>query len=229
MLHGCGIAFSYLPLWLASQHVHACLLHSLLACSDEDCPKNHFEHYEQEVDTDGTISITKHAKIHFVHHKNERKAGPAIIPVAPEMVEVLIMLEQAAMHLAPNCPTIWSSSFKLPYGDEYWSTIGKGVLTDGDTPCTARDMRHEFSTMWRNFIDYAPASVLQMLGNQVEAAAAYLMGNTTAAWDATYDDNIRTRAKDRVIKLYPKFVEYVKAEAAKKKQLRPRNPHTTTA
>lgn len=207
---------------------HACLLH-FCYCSGDECSKNHFEHYEHEEEIDGTITITKHAKIHFVHHKNERKAGPAIIPVAPEMVDVLIMLEQAANHLAPNCPTIWSSSMKMPYGDEYWSHIGKGVLTDGDTPCTARDMRHEFSTWWRNFIDHAPASVLQMLGNQVEEAAAYLMGNTTSAWDATYDDNIRTRAKDRVIKLYPKFVEYVKAEAAKKKQMRPRNPHNTNA
>ena len=78
-------------------------------------------------------------------------------------------------------------------------------------------------------MDHVPNSVLQMLGSQVEAAAAYLMGNTPAAWDAVYDDNMRTRAKDKGLKLYPKFVEYVQAEAAKKKQHRPRNPHTSTA
>ena len=179
---------------------------------------------------DGATHITKHAKIIFVHHKNQRKTGAAITPVANDMVGVLNLLEQASSHLAPNCPTIWFSiQKKKPYGDEYWSHVGMGVLTDGAITCTARDMRHEFATHWRNFVGQAPATVLQMLGQQMEAAAASLMGNTPSAWDATYDDDIMIRAKERVIKLYPKFVEYVKTEAAKKKQIRPRNPHNNTS
>jgi len=46
------------------------------------------------------------------------------------------------------------------------------------------------------------------------------------AWDATYDDNVRSRAKERVLLLYPKFQEFVMAKASKRKQIRPRNPHT---
>ena len=199
-----------------------------LWCRDEECPKNHFVHYEEVVEDGGTTTTTKCAKLNFVHHKNERRQGPAILPVAPEVVEVLTLLEQASKHVAPDAPTIFFSSNKAAYSSDYWSQIGKAALSEGGTPCTARDMRHEFSTCWRDFVDHVPNSVLQMLGSQVEAAAAYLMGNTPAAWDAVYDDNMRTRAKDKVLKLYPKFVEYVQAEAAKKKQQRPRNPHTTT-
>ncbi|KAL4855398.1 hypothetical protein ACK3TF_003947 [Chlorella vulgaris] len=197
---------------------------------DEDCPKNHIEHFEEVVEEGTTTTTTTMcARLHFVHHKNERRQGPAILPVAPEVVEVLTMLEQASRHLAPQAPTIFFSSNKTAYSSEYWSQIGRAALTVGSTPCTARDMRHEFSTSWRDFVDHVPNSVLQMLGSQVEAAAAYLMGNTPAAWDAVYDDNMRARAKEKVLKLYPKFVEYVLAEAARRRQQRPRNPHTSSA
>ncbi|KAL4855767.1 hypothetical protein ACK3TF_003839 [Chlorella vulgaris] len=203
---------------------------SLVDCRDEDCPKNHIEHVEEVVEEGTTTTTTTMcARLHFVHHKNERRQGPAILPVAPEVVEVLTMLEQASRHLAPQAPTIFFSSNKTAYSSEYWSQIGRAALTVGSTPCTARDMRHEFSTSWRDFVDHVPNSVLQMLGSQVEAAAAYLMGNTPAAWDAVYDDNMRARAKEKVLKLYPKFVEYVLAEAARRRQQRPRNPHTSSA
>lgn len=212
--------------------LHACCCILLLSpdvCRKVDCPKNHIEHYDEVVEDGDTTTTTKCAKLHFVHHKNERRQGAATLPVASEVVDVLTLLEQASRHLAPQAPTIFFSSNKSAYSSDYWSQIGKAALSVGGTPCTARDMRHEFSTCWRDFVDHVPNSVLQMLGSQVEAAAAYLMGNTPAAWDAVYDDNMRTRAKDKVLKLYPKFVEYVQAEAAKKKQHRPRNPHTSTA
>ncbi|KAI3426834.1 hypothetical protein D9Q98_006781, partial [Chlorella vulgaris] len=197
--------------------------------TDEDCPKNHIEHFEEVVEEGTNTTTTMCARLHFVHHKNERRQGPAILPVAPEVVEVLTVLEQASRHLAPQAPTIFFSSTKTAYSSEYCSQIGKVALTVGSTPCTAMDMRHEFSTSWRDFVDHVPTSVLQMLGSQVEAAAAYLMGNTPSAWDAVYDDNLRTRAKEKVLKLYPTFVEYVLAEAAKRRQQRPRNPHTSSA
>lgn len=201
-----------------------------IACRETECSKNHFEHFDVVEGEEPNMVTTKHAKIHFVHHKNDRIHGAVTLPVAPEVVEVLTMLEQAASFLTPICPTIWSSSFKEPYQKDYWSQIGKAALSLGvGSPCNARELRHEFSTHWRDFIDHAPSNVLQMLGTQLEAAAAFLMGNTPAAWDATYDDNMRTRAKERVLKLYPNFVEYVKSEHNKKKQVRMRNPHTTTS
>ena len=129
---------------------------------------------------------TKCAKLHFVHHKNERRQGAATLPVASEVVGVLTLLEQASRHLAPEAPTIFFSSNKSAYSSDYWSQIGKAALSVGGTPCTARDMRHEFSTCWRDFVDHVPNSVLQMLGSQVEAAAAYLMGNTPAACECRF-------------------------------------------
>ena len=197
-----------------------------LTCSEDDCPKNHIIHHDDTVVEGATTTTTKCAKFHFVHHKNERRQGAVILPVAPKVVELLTLLEQASKYLAPQAPTLYFSSNKTPYSSDYWSQIGKRALSAGGTPCTARDMRHEFSTSWRDFVDHVPNSVLQMLGSQVEAAAAFLMGNTPDAWDAVYDDNMRTRAKEKVLKLYPKFVEYVQAEAALKRQQRPRNPHT---
>lgn len=202
-------------------------LHSPSCCSKEDCPKNHIQHYEVVVQNhDGSTTTTKGATFHFVHHKNERRLGPAIIPVAPETVEVLALLEQASKHLAPDCPTLWFNQTLDPYTTDYWSQAGAKALSMGNTHCTARDMRHEFSTKWRDFMGSVTGQLLDIMATHLEGAAAFMMGNTSAAWDATYDDNIRSRAKERVLKLYPKFQEFVKREAAMQRQHRSRNPLT---
>ena len=62
------------------------------------------------------------------------------------------------------------------------------------------------------------------MGRLVEAAVAHMMGNTSAAWDATYDVGVRRRALERVLALWPSFKAWVQAEAAKQSQQVPRNP-----
>lgn len=197
-----------------------------LVCSKADCPKNHFVHYDVVVENeDGITSTSKGAKLHLEHHKNDRKHGPVIIPLPAIMVEVVTLLEQASQHLAPDCPTLFHNQSGQPYSGPHISIAAKDVLTIGTTKCTATDMRHEFSTNWRDFMDSASGQVVDMLTRHVEDAAAFMMGNSSASWDATYDDNVRSRAKERVLMLYPKFQEFVMAEAGKRKQIRPRNPH----
>ena len=196
-------------------------------CRKEECPKNHIVHYDVEVEEeDGTTTTIKGAKLHLEHHKNERKQGPAIIPLPPKMVEVVTMLEQASVFLAPECPTLFFNKAGNPHSGPHISIVAKDVLSIGTLRCTATDMRHEFSTSWRDFMDCANGQVEDMLARHVEGAAAYMMGNSSAAWDATYDDNMRSRAKERVLILYPKFKEFVMAEASKRRQVRPRNPHS---
>lgn len=198
-----------------------------LVCRKDSCPKNHIVHYEVVVQNeDGSTTTTKGAKLHLEHHKNERRQGTAIIPLPAFMVEVVTLMEQASVHLAPGCPTLFFNKSGQPYSGPYISIAAKDVLSLGNTQCTATDMRHEFSTNWRDFMDSASGQVVDMVARHVEGAAAYMMGNSSAAWDATYDDNMRSRAKERVLLLYPKFQEFVMAEASKKKQIRPRNPHS---
>jgi hypothetical protein len=175
---------------------------------------------------DGTTSTTKGAKLHLEHHKNERKQGPATIPLPPTMVEVVTLLEKASLYLSPDCPTIFINKGGDPLFGPHISIAAKDVLSFGSSKCTATDMRHEFTTCWRDLMDSAHGQVADMLARHLEGATAYMMGNSSAAWDATYDDNMRTRAKERVLKLYPKFQELMKAEAGMRRQVRPRNPHT---
>ncbi len=194
-------------------------------CSKEECPKNHIHHFEVVVDNgDGTTSTTKGARLHLEHHKNSRKLGAAIIPLPDAMVEVVSLMERASHHLAPGCPTLFCNKSGGPLVGPHISIVAKDLLSMGNMKCTATDMRHEFSTNWRDFMDSVSGQLLGMVASHVEGAAAFMMGNSSASWDATYDDNMRTRAKDRVLKLYPKFQEFVVAEAKKKKQVRPRDP-----
>lgn len=206
--------------------------HDLQACAlfrKASCSKNHVEHIVEEArDSEtGEVITTKLAKLKFIHHKNEKKDkhGPATLPLSPGMVEAFEVLEKAARHFAPHCPTLFSSINKETYSEPYFSQYSKQVLSSSDTQVRATDMRHEFSTAWRDFMDNPGTAVQGISTTIVEGAAAHLMGNSSAAWDATYDDHMRTRALDRIIAMYPRFREFVKGEHARKRQQRPRDPH----
>lgn len=70
-----------------------------------------------------------------------------------------------------------------------------------------------------------PASqASQATGSMLEAAAAHLCGNSSKAWDSTYDDHMKTRAIGRVLALYPSFQQWVQAQAAQARAQLPRNP-----
>lgn len=197
-------------------------------CRKPGCVKNHVEHYEEEC-TDpltGEKTTTKAARLKCIHHKNERRdqGGVATLPCAPQLVLPLELLERAAKHIGPQCPTLFQSIHMQPYSEPYFSQVASAALSLGSQHVTATDMRHEFCTAWRDFLDSIQVALLGLGSNLAEAAAASLMGNSPSSWDATYDDNRRLRAMDRIISMYPRFRQFVEAEHAKKKRQRPRNP-----
>lgn len=85
------------PPLLASHH---------LCCREVDCPKNHIIHFESTVA--GSSTSVHQASFCLVHHKNERRDGKLVLPVASDLVGPLALLEKAAKELAPDCPTLFS-------------------------------------------------------------------------------------------------------------------------
>lgn len=110
----------------------------------------------------------------------------------------------------------------MPYTeDTYFSNHCTKVLSIGGHHCTATDMRHAFSTAWRDFLLVRGGG---QVDQELEAAAAALMGNKPASWDACYDDKARARPWTKMMALYPAFRAWVKAEHASKRQEQARDP-----
>lgn len=197
---------------------------------DKLCPKNHIKHTTMELIIPETEELeqTLQSQLELKHHKNSGRRGLDVVPMAQAMVEPLNQLEQAARVLAKssNCPTLFFSKGPppAPYSEGYFSQVATGLLSTPRQHTTANALRHMFSTQFRNFRSSQVARQEQ-LEVELEEAAAALMGNSPPAWDATYDDAAQLRKKLKVLEEYPKFKEWVKAQAALHKQVKPRNPH----
>lgn len=63
-------------------------------CRDPKCPKNHIYYYSNRNGTMGHINVE--------HHKYGKYKGPQVIPLAPKMVKLYGMLEQANATLSPK-------------------------------------------------------------------------------------------------------------------------------
>jgi len=197
------------------------LVAATLSCREEDCVKNHIEHYEVVDDATGTV--TPMARIHLVHHKNGRRDGTAVLPVGGLLVEALALLERAAKVLAPDCPTIFFRWGNLqPYGMTHFPLACSKALAIGQHHCTATDMRHEFSTAWRDW-EASKAGISQG-PQQLEAAAATMMGNRPCSWNATYDDSAAGRPLQQVMAVYMEFCTWVEARHKNKRVQRERDP-----
>jgi hypothetical protein len=186
----------------------------------------HYEESSTNPDT-GERTSTKQAQLVFYHHKNERRdrGGAATLPVAPEMVGPWELLEKATNWFAPDCPTLFCvPSSKQPYTEAYFSIGSCSILCLGEERVTANNMRHGFSTAWRNFMDNLQDSAWGGRLGVLEAAAATLMGNTSSSWDAAYDDDIRIRGLNKIVSLYPKFRQFVYSQHARQREQRARNP-----
>lgn len=169
------------------------------------------------------------AKVWFKHHKNERRDGTVCLLTTPELVPLLDMLEKAHAFLVEpepmsrKCAAIFTNSYMKPHqSDASFSMFCTKALSYGGQKVTANAMRHAFSTSWRDFFDHTKG--IQLVTRELEDGAAHVMGNRPPSWDATYDNNKKTRAMAKAIKLYPNFIEWVKEQAKLKKQVVPRNP-----
>lgn len=201
-----------------------------MCCREKECPKNHIEHFTlEEEGPDGTTIQTKCAKVWFKHHKNSRRDGYVFLLTTPELVPVLDMVEKAHAHLVEpeeeegRCPALFPNKFMMPHqSDASMSQACTKALSPPGQHVTANAMRHAFSTTWRDFFDHTKG--IQVVTKELENGAAHLMGNRPPSWDATYDNNHKTRAMGKVVKLYPQFIEWVREQAKLKKKVVPRNP-----
>ena len=200
-------------------------------CRKKDCTKNHIVHSTLELINPETEELeqTEQCRLELKHHKNAGRKGIDVVPIHSALVQPLKMLEQAARVLArtASCPTLFfrRGPPPRPYSEEYSSQAATSLLSSHGHHTTTTDVRHLFSTQFRNFRGSTAASRLEV---ELEEAAAALMGNSPPAWDATYDDDAQLRRKLRVLEEYPKFKEWVKTQAALHKQVKPRNPHEGT-
>lgn len=78
---------------------HMLILHTLTNspmqwCRDSNCPKNHVYFYTNRNGTQGHINV--------VHHKYGKYKGSQIIPLAPKLIKMFGLLEQANATLSPK-------------------------------------------------------------------------------------------------------------------------------
>lgn len=67
-----------------------------------------------------------------------------------------------------------------------------------------------FSTAWRDFTNDPHTKLVSLTSQQLDAAAADLMLNSTAAWNATYDDSTRARGVQAPLSMWPAFTAFVR-------------------
>lgn len=150
------------------------------------------------------------ADVQLVHYKNTATKGPQMLPISPQLLPLLTLLEKAAA--AQHTPTslLFCMTSGQPYQEAYFSTRCTIALSFGDHHLAAKDYRHMFVTAWRDFVNTPHAKLAELNSVALEEAAANMMLNSTSAWDKAYDDTNRDRGMARVMALWPAFVEYVK-------------------
>ena len=70
-------------------------------------------------------------------------------------------------------------------------------------------------TCWNDYIDQAQLAPEDGVAQLLKDAAAVLVGNSTVAWQQSYDARARSRAMDRVHAHYPAFRVFVRQQHAR--------------
>lgn len=188
-----------------------------VCCRDPTtCPKNRIEYIQ---DRKGC-----HAELVLVHFKNDTLKGEQHLPLSPKLRELIALVEQG--RAATGGDTLFCSMSGAPYKLDYFSTVVGNLLVFDGKRLTPTDFRHLFSTAWRDFINSPNTWVVDQAVQQLEGAAAGLMLNSSAAWDATYDDSSINRSIHRVMAMWPKFVEFVKEQHLDQQSRTPYSPLT---
>lgn len=165
------------------------------------CPTNHMEYFK---DRHG-----HKAEMVLVHFKNEAMKGEQHLPIAKALLEPLAMLERARNACFHGSHSLFYNQSGQPYPGPYFSTICSNLLTFNGERATANTFRHMFTTVWRDFTSCPTTTLMGLTIQEVDAAAAELMLNSTEAWNATYDDSNRARGISTTLALWPKFVDFV--------------------
>lgn len=163
----------------------------------------------------------------MVHFKNDSVKGEQHLPLTPSLLEKFVYLEQAIASKMHNSPTLFCSHSGDVYGEDYFSTICSGVLSYDGVHLTCNDLRHKFVTSWRDFVNSPTTQLYEFSVQQACAAASNLMLNSTQVWDATYDDTNRARGILIVMRLWPKFLNFLKEQHLDLESREDWNPLTT--
>jgi hypothetical protein len=172
----------------------------------------------------------------MVHFKNDSIKGPQHLPLAKENLEVATLLEQAAAFMDNTLEEgrvhtlFYDSTYLKPYKEAYFSTVCGNLLTMGDSPnsqntrVTSKDIRHMFATGWRDFTNHPGTHLRGLTTEQLDAAAADLMLNSTEAWNAAYDDSNRVRGMSTTMALWPSFLKFMHEQHLDKMSEEPWDP-----
>lgn len=151
-----------------------------------------------------------HADLELWHFKNEAIKGVQHVPLAAGLLEKVVYLERARAAMYPECPTLFCDIQGRPYRDAYFSTVVANNISIGQERLTANDLRHMFVTAWRDFINCPSTQLVHLTAQELNAAAADMMLNSTEAWTAAYDDTNRDRSIHMVFCKWPQFMSFVK-------------------
>lgn len=188
-------------------------------CRNVDCIKNHVVYTK--------VHGRHTAEMVLIHFKNDTIKGPQHIPLSSQLVEMMVLLEQAVHAVFPTSTALFCMENGQPYQPSYFSTVVGDYLTFQGVRCTANHWRHVFTTLWRDFLACPTTKLLDFTVQQLEEGAAQLMLNSTQAWNAAYDDTDKIRAILHTQALWPKFREYVHNVHAAKMSEEPWDPLTT--
>lgn len=176
-------------------------------CRDpESCEKNHVECYVIRGDK---------AKYFLVipHFKNDVLKGTQALPMQQGLGMSLIYLEQASLYLKPGSKISWFNRCGELYPQAYWSMIcSKALKLPDGRGVTAKDYRHLFVTMWRDFINNPKTQLEDLTFHALDAAAAHMMCSSTEAFTNAYGDTNRSRGQLTVMEMYSKFQAFVRED-----------------
>lgn len=127
----------------------------------------------------------------------------------------------------PQATTLFYMESGMPYQVAYFSTVVANMLTFDRVRTTANHWRHEFATLWRDFLSSPTTKLMDFTVEQLEQGAAQFMLNSTEAWSAAYDDTDKNRAILHCLALWPKFQEFVHARHEALMSQEPWDPLTT--
>lgn len=173
-------------------------------CRHDKCPCNHLRLFK---DRHGF-----HAEMILVHFKDDTMKGIQRLPLAWELLEPIVMLQQGRAQVFPNSSALFPTTRGELYKQDYFSTVVAGYLSLPTQRVTYRLFRHLFPTLWRSFIHRPSTKLHDMTVRHLEAAAASLMLTSSDMLGTVYDDSTLHRATNVVLALWPEFVKFVEQD-----------------
>lgn len=179
---------------------------ALLCRNPGACEKNHVEYY--------TLWDNKQQHLLMLpHFKNDVIKGTQALPLNLKLAMAFLLLEEASNFLHPQGPLFWFKNDRTTYSPPYWSQVcSKALRLPDGRRVTAKDFRHLFATMWRDFINQPSAQLAGLNLHTLDAAAAHMMCSSTIAFTNAYDDTNMARGMFYVMQHYGDFRAFARED-----------------